>query len=602
MKKMLSVFLVVVLLLSLSVMAFADGENLIVKNAASGKDYHWYRLFNARATSATAQPTYHTTAEKKAIIDAMNDPEDPKYDPDCPFKVDDTELDGYGYGVTIKGGVDDDEVIDWLAKKSTTDNSVTNYALLALADAAMTNTNGTATATVDPGYYYITTSLGTAVTIDSVLGDPVVVYDKNEAPNGPEKKITGEKKLGEEELEQFDPAKDSNEAAVGSIEEFTVTFNATNYVTIGDSTEKILNWVIQDTPTNLEIIEGTVKVYVNGSETALDADEYFAAVANNKLTVNIPWVNTDPTSEDYGKHLYTPAEGEVYIPVRIVYQAEVLPGAATEVAPNAVTVSYGHVPAATPDANTPNPTNPDNPDNPTNPTDPEHPWNPTDPENPWEPTDPDTPWNPTDPDSPVPVTPLGPDETETYTYGFDLLKVFVGDTEGTKKGAKFTLSEITDLDTMATGSAIKFIEEYNDDDPDHPYYVYRVATKDEIDNEVAGLTDELYLENCNNAQIRGLDSGYYKLHEVSTADGYNTCPDMIIAPADAEEQTMEDAKYVLTVVGNAAGFAELEVDNKTGSELPTTGGIGTTIFYVLGTVLLIGAGAVLIARRKANER
>ena len=44
----------------------------------------------------------------------------------------------------------------------------------------------------------------------------------------------------------------------------------------------------------------------------------------------------------------------------------------------------------------------------------------------------------------------------------------------------------------------------------------------------------------------------------------------------------------------------LEIVNKAGTELPSTGGIGTTIFYVLGALLILGAGVVLVTRRRMD--
>ena len=46
----------------------------------------------------------------------------------------------------------------------------------------------------------------------------------------------------------------------------------------------------------------------------------------------------------------------------------------------------------------------------------------------------------------------------------------------------------------------------------------------------------------------------------------------------------------------------LTITNKTGSELPSTGGIGTTMFYVIGTVLVLGAAVLLISKRRMNVR
>ena len=48
------------------------------------------------------------------------------------------------------------------------------------------------------------------------------------------------------------------------------------------------------------------------------------------------------------------------------------------------------------------------------------------------------------------------------------------------------------------------------------------------------------------------------------------------------------------------GELDADIENKQGAELPSTGGIGTTIFYILGTVLVIGAGVLLVTRRRMS--
>ena len=93
------------------------------------------------------------------------------------------------------------------------------------------------------------------------------------------------------------------------------------------------------------------------------------------------------------------------------------------------------------------------------------------------------------------------------------------------------------------------------------------------------------------ANFDGLEDGTYELVEVEAPKGYNllTSPvEVVIDGADATETDLSP----LTVT--------TPVENNSGTQLPSTGGIGTTIFYVVGTILVIGAGVVLITRRRMN--
>ena len=110
------------------------------------------------------------------------------------------------------------------------------------------------------------------------------------------------------------------------------------------------------------------------------------------------------------------------------------------------------------------------------------------------------------------------------------------------------------------------------------------------------LTDAIAAGNIteytSNAQgtvtaFTGLKDGSYTLVESTTPAGYNTAADydFTISGTDYTTTNLEQAR---TVVNNA------------GSVLPSTGGIGTTIFYIIGAILVIGAGVVLVTRRRMN--
>jgi fimbrial isopeptide formation D2 family protein/LPXTG-motif cell wall-anchored protein len=114
----------------------------------------------------------------------------------------------------------------------------------------------------------------------------------------------------------------------------------------------------------------------------------------------------------------------------------------------------------------------------------------------------------------------------------------------------------------------------------------------------------------------GLGAGTYTLTEVVTPTGFNTADPItftIVIDVPATITTGdEDATYSVENVSPATasislhdsdatcGIYETNVIDKSGSVLPSTGGIGTTIFYVLGAVLVLGGGILLISRRRMN--
>ena len=123
---------------------------------------------------------------------------------------------------------------------------------------------------------------------------------------------------------------------------------------------------------------------------------------------------------------------------------------------------------------------------------------------------------------------------------------------------------------------------------------------------------ELKGEDMTTFTWSGLDDGDYKLVETTTPSGYNTIPDIEFTISAGHVDG--DIPYLNTLSGNVAsgtatftavvndGSLSTDVVNNSGAQLPSTGGIGTTIFYVLGSVLVIGAAVLLVTKKRMSTK
>ena len=119
-------------------------------------------------------------------------------------------------------------------------------------------------------------------------------------------------------------------------------------------------------------------------------------------------------------------------------------------------------------------------------------------------------------------------------------------------------------------------------------------------------------------EFKGTDAGEYKLVETTVPAGYNKAEDIEIKVEATYDTDAADPKLIsLTVKPDTAGFVVTttadssstdhittdgiitgKVLNQSGAQLPSTGGSGTTMIYIIGVILLAGAGILLVTRRR----
>lgn len=169
-----------------------------------------------------------------------------------------------------------------------------------------------------------------------------------------------------------------------------------------------------------------------------------------------------------------------------------------------------------------------------------------------------------------------PDEVKVYTHTLTIKKVDGKDNQTSLAGAEFELYE----GSPAQGSAIKLVQENAVDGNN----VYRVA--DTTDQNT--ITKVVSPEN-GKIVIKGLKDGKYTLKETKAPDGYNKGKDTEIT-ITAESN---DGGETVTVTGNT-----ITVENNSGLQLPSTGGMGTIIFVAAGVCVV---GFLIFTSRKTKR-
>lgn len=171
-----------------------------------------------------------------------------------------------------------------------------------------------------------------------------------------------------------------------------------------------------------------------------------------------------------------------------------------------------------------------------------------------------------------------PSVTNTKTFKMYVFKFYIDKNDlTTEKGladAKFTLSK-----NPNGTDPIKLINKGSN--------TYRVAKKDETNT----ITEVITPDN-GRFTIQGLGAGTYYLTEIQQPAGYNKLSGPVTVVIDENRKVR---------VGESEANP-VKVENKTGTVLPSTGGAGTTMIYLIGGALVLGSGVVLATKRRVKNK
>lgn len=497
-KTLLASFLFVLLMVMSVIQAVAANGtgSITVQNAARGANYQVYKLFDATVDATDGTKISYKLPNGKLPSDLATNQW---------FRVDSAG------NVLLKDNITADQLATDEFKQWATSFGASVAGPTQATGAALVFDN------LGYGYYYVTSSLGAVISVDSTTPDAIINDKNDQGPNIDPNDPTSGKNIVTGE----NSAARAYTASIGDIIPFRVKFTATNYVTANAQTKQITQYKVVDTPTNLEILNTTANpVQVKVGNRVLATDKYRLEIAQGTgvMTIVIPWVGDNSAS------LYDPTET-----VEVTYKAIVKSGAADGLARNQADISY-----RTADQG------PDEPDVPVTP--------------------------PERPD--VPATP------EISTYKITLSKVNGAD-QSALTGAEFRL-----YDAETDGNEISLVNVSEG--------VYRVAERNEngdVSEENAGVV----VQAGTGIIIKGLkgQTSYY-LEETKAPDGYNRLLSRTLVKTENEGAT-------------AAADATVTVENNAGAELPSTGGMGRTLIYIIGYSLVIGVGIALVAKRRMKS-
>ncbi|MCD8341158.1 MAG: SpaH/EbpB family LPXTG-anchored major pilin [Clostridiales bacterium] len=477
-KKFAGILLALVMCFGLTCTAFADDiisedktYSITITNANEGETYAAYKIFDAvySGTNVTYyiddEDAYYTYVAANAVLEEG-----------ALFTLVETGTSGY-YQVVLNDGMSDSDVVSFFTN------------LGALGSASAQDTAEGTSLTLYPGaagYYFVTTTTGSVVTINSAY-PAVNITDKNSEPTVEKEETT------------------DGTAGIGDTVEYKATITAAE-----DATTLVYHDVMSS---GLTFDDTSVSVSIGGTTVTNTAETIYYTMTCTGLTDGCTFEVEFTTA---ALALITSDTTEVVITYSATVNENAIIDGTNEKGKNnsnTGSVSYGD--------------------------------------------------NGTSTESTV-YTDVYDIDIYKYTTGSDNNKVAL-------PGAKFVLyKEVNGTKYYATVADGKL-------------------TRWDTENGTTLTSDE------NGAvSVDGLDAGTYYLEETEAPAGYNQLSSAITV-------VISEAGEVTYSYGSESGTGTVNVLNNAGSALPSTGGIGTTIFYVVGGVLVVGAVVLLITKKRMSE-
>ena len=510
-RKLATLLLALVMVLSLATTAFAAGNDgsITISNATVGATYDVYKVFDLTYTENAVAYSFTKTGGTDALHSAL-------IGNSSPFTLTAATTENV-YNVSLKDGKNAADVSKFLTDNKTLLTRIGGEKTAASSEVKFEN--------LPYGYYYITSSLGAVVTIDSAKKD-VTVIDKNQTIPVPDKQESVD---GGTSYQYQGTTQETSipTAGIGDTVNYRVKGDFTQFV--GENVVKALKFT--DTMSAGLTADQNVAVKINGTALTKDTGYNVTYTLNDNNTTDDStddyWVTTitipTATVDSDGKVAFKYNVNNTY---EITYSAKIDKDAVIDVEEkNTVALKY-------------------------------------------------TDKNDTDHD-------VGRDNTKVKNYDITLNKKDGKNTTATDDdtplaGAKFELYEkggTTPLNVVLLSG-----ENYGDGTvTSEKGNTYRLAENGETTGVITGLV----VGKTGKIVVKGLKNGEYQFEETVAPSGYNKL-------TARQSVNIEDNNASIDVINNA------------GTELPSTGGMGTTIFYVLGSILAVGAIVLLVTKKRMS--